>query len=46
MTDAQLYFAIGVPVISNAIMLLLFATMINKRLDDVRDLWARRVTPR
>ena len=39
MTDTQLYFAIGVPVVSNAIMLLLFATMINKRLDDLRDLW-------
>jgi len=46
MTDTQLYLAIGVPVVSNAIMLMLFATMINarfaalrKRLDDLRDLW-------
>ena len=39
MTDTQLYLAIGVPVVSNAIMLIIFATMVNKRLDDLRDLW-------
>jgi hypothetical protein len=50
MTDTQLYFAIGVPVVSNAIMFLLFSTMvnarigafetsINKRFDDMRELW-------
>jgi hypothetical protein len=50
MTDTQLYLAIGVPVVSNAIMLMLFSTLItsrlnsfeaaiNKRFDDMRDLW-------
>lgn len=32
MPDTQLYLAIGVPVVSNAVMLLLFSTMINARL--------------
>ena len=31
MTDAQLYLATGVPVVSNALMFLLFSTMINFR---------------
>lgn len=50
MTDTQWYLAIGVPVISNAIMLMLFSTLINsriaafetainKRFDDMRELW-------
>jgi hypothetical protein len=50
MTDVRLYLAIGVPVISNAVMFTLFATIIsgrlaasetslNKRFDDLRDLW-------
>ena len=50
MTDTQLYLAIGVPIVSNAIMLMLFSTLINariaafenainKRFDDMRDLW-------
>jgi hypothetical protein len=39
MTDTQLYLAIGVPVVSNAVMLLLFSTMINARLSDLRDLF-------
>ncbi len=50
MTDTQLYLAIGVPVISNAIMLLLFSTLINSRIaafenainrrfDDMRTMW-------
>jgi hypothetical protein len=50
MTDTQLSLAIGVPVISNAIMLMLFSSSINarltafenainKRFDDMRDLW-------
>ena len=50
MTDTQLYLAIGVPIVSNAIMLMLISTLINariaafenainKRFDDMRDLW-------
>jgi Pyruvate/2-oxoacid:ferredoxin oxidoreductase gamma subunit len=50
MTDTQLYLAIGVPVISNAIMLMIFSNMvgsrlsafeaaINKRFDDMREVW-------
>jgi len=39
MTDTQLYLAIGVPVIMNAAMLALAVTLINKRLDDLKDLW-------
>jgi hypothetical protein len=42
-TNAQLYFAVGVPVVLNAAMLILGFTLqtahINKRLDDLRDLW-------
>ena len=32
MTDTQLYLAIGVPVVSNAIMLLIFSTLISSRM--------------
>jgi hypothetical protein len=43
MNDTQLYLAIGVPVVLNGIMLTLgFGLMtahINRRLDDLRDLW-------
>ena len=50
MTDTQLYLAIGVPVVSNAIMLMIFSTVvnsrlsafeaaINKRFDDMREIW-------
>jgi hypothetical protein len=43
MTNAQLYLAIGVPVVVNAAMLILGFTLqtahLNKRLDDLRDLW-------
>jgi hypothetical protein len=50
MTNAQLYLAIGVPIAANALIMLLFTTMvgarltsfenaINKRFDDLRDLW-------
>jgi hypothetical protein len=50
MRDTQLYLAIGVPVVSNAIMLLIFSSMvnsrlsafeaaINKRFDDMREIW-------
>ena len=50
MTDIQLYLAIGVPVVSNAIMLMIFSIMvgsrlsafeaaINKRFDDMREIW-------
>jgi len=39
MADAQLYLAIGVPVVMNAAMLMLAFTAINRRLDDMRDLW-------
>ncbi len=49
-TGTQLYLAIGVPVVSNAIMLMIFSTMvgsrltafeaaINKRFDDMREVW-------
>ena len=50
MTDTQLYLAIGVPVVSNAILLLKFSSMvssrlsafeaaINRRFDDMREIW-------
>jgi len=50
MTDTQLYIAIGVPVVSNAIMPMIFSNMvgsrlsafeaaINKRFDDMREVW-------
>jgi hypothetical protein len=50
MTDTQLYLAIGVPMIFNTVLLTVFTTMINKRMDDrfhslnqrfddMRDLW-------
>jgi len=50
MTDTQLYLAIGVPVVANAVMLLIFSSMvnarisafetaINRRFDDMRELW-------
>ena len=50
MTDTQLYLAIGVSVVSNAILLTLFSSMVNsrlssietagnKRFDDMRELW-------
>ena len=43
MTDLQLYLAIGVPVVMNGFMLTLGFTLMtahmNKRLDDLRDLW-------
>ena len=39
MTDTQLYLAIGVPVALNGAMLMLAFTAINRRLDDMRDLW-------
>ena len=39
MTDTQLYLAIGIPVVMNAAMLTLAVTLINKRLDDLKDLW-------
>jgi hypothetical protein len=39
MADAQLYLAIGLPVVMNAAMLMLAFTAINRRLDDMRDLW-------
>ena len=50
MTDTQLYLAIGVPVVSNAILLLIFSSMvssrisafeaaINRRFDDMREIW-------
>jgi hypothetical protein len=31
--------AIGIPVVMNAAMLTLAVTLINKRLDDLKDLW-------
>lgn len=50
MTDTQLYLVIGVPVVFNTVLLTVFTTMINKRMDDrfdglnqrfddMRDLW-------
>jgi hypothetical protein len=50
MTGTQLYLAIGVPVVSNATMLMIFSTMmtfhlsafkaaINRRFDDMREVW-------
>ena len=50
MTDAQLYLAIGVPVVSNIVLFTLFTALIlrhvdtrfgalDKRFDDARDLW-------
>ena len=39
MPDAQLCLAIGVPVVMNAAMLMFAFTAINRRLDDMRDLW-------
>jgi len=43
MADAQLYLAIGVPIIANATMLILgFSLMqghFDKRFDDMRELW-------
>jgi hypothetical protein len=37
MTDIQLYLAIGVPILFNAAMFTLFASMLNKRIDDKID---------
>lgn len=43
MTNAQLYLAISVPLVANAAMLTLGFTLMtmhmNKRFDDLRDLW-------
>lgn len=43
MTNQQLYLAIGVPLITNAAMLILGFTLLtahlNKRLDDLKELW-------
>jgi hypothetical protein len=46
MTDTQLYLAIGVPIVSNALIFTIMLAYINtrfsaldKRLDDLRDLW-------
>jgi len=50
MTNIQLYLTIGVPVVSNAIMLLIFSNMVGSRLsafeaainkcfDDMREVW-------
>ena len=45
-TNSQLYLAIGVPVVMNALMMLLISarlssleTAMNKRFDDMRDRW-------
>jgi hypothetical protein len=35
MTDQQLYLAIGVPIVANLTALLIFATMMNHRVDDL-----------
>jgi len=36
MTGAQLYLAIGVPVVSNAVMLMIAITSMNHRINDLR----------
>jgi hypothetical protein len=38
-TDTQLYLAIGVPMLFNLALFTLFSSNINKRFDDMRDLW-------
>ena len=50
MTDTQLYLAIGVPIVSNALIFTLMLAYINtrfsaldKRLDDLRDLWRAEI---
>jgi hypothetical protein len=37
MTDTQLYLVIGVPVVSNAVMLLVFGAMFNSRVKELCD---------
>ena len=43
MTDAQLYLAIGIPIAVNILFngtaFLLLSTGLNRRMDDLRDLW-------
>lgn len=39
MTNTQLYLAIGIPIITNAAMLLLMFTALNRRMDDLKELW-------
>lgn len=39
MTGTQLYLAMGVPIVTNATMILLLHASINKRFDGMRDLW-------
>jgi hypothetical protein len=38
-TNAQLYLAIGVPVVANAAMFALLIMYMNSRFDSLRDLW-------
>ena len=39
MTNTQLYLAMGIPMLFNGLLFLLFSASINKRFDDMRDLW-------
>jgi hypothetical protein len=38
-TNAQLYLAIGVPMLFNAVLLGIVMAHLNTRFDDMRDLW-------
>ena len=39
MSNVQFYFAIGLPIVVNSFVLYIFGAAINKRFDDMRDLW-------
>jgi len=39
MTDTQLYLAIGIPVVTNALMFTVLLVHINSRFNDLKDLW-------
>ena len=38
-TDAQLYFAVGLPILVNGLFFLLLQSHMNTRFDAMRDLW-------
>lgn len=39
MTNSQLYLAIGIPILTNAAMLLLIYTALNQRMNDLKEMW-------
>jgi hypothetical protein len=39
MTDVQLYMAIGVPMLFNFLLFTAFMTMVNRQMDQQKDLW-------